>query len=114
MELFLIRHGDMQGDPHKHCEPPVENCLSDLGVRQAAALRDAMKGVEFSTVYASPLGRAIETAQAVTRPQQKITVLPWLIEWRPATVTQGCDDARYEQMLAASANLRPEMSWKTD
>lgn len=113
MELYLIRHGDMQGDPHRHCHPPVSDCLSDLGVRQAAALGAALKGVEFSAVYSSPLGRAIQTAQAFVEPNN-IKILPWLIEWRPATVLRGCDDASYEKMLAASAKLRPEQSWATE
>ena len=113
MELYLIRHGDMQGDPHQCCEPPVENCLSDLGVRQAVALGAALLDVEFSAVYSSPLGRAIQTAQAFADPNS-IKILPWMIEWRPATVLRGCDDASYETMLAASAKLRPEQSWATD
>ena len=37
MELYLIRHGDMAGDPHQHYVPPVAECLSELGCRQAAA-----------------------------------------------------------------------------
>jgi broad specificity phosphatase PhoE len=115
MELYLIRHGDMQGDPHQCWDKaPVQNCLSDLGVRQAQALGEALKDVAFTDVYASSLGRAIETAQAITRKDQPIRIIPWLIEWRPATVTRGCDDANYESMLAAATKLRPEMSWKTD
>jgi broad specificity phosphatase PhoE len=113
MELYLIRHGDMQGDPHLHGAPPVCDCLSDLGVRQAAALGTALNGVAFSAVYSSPLGRAIQTAQAFAQPAD-IKILPWLIEWRPATVMRGCDDAAYEQMLARSATLRPEQSWATE
>jgi broad specificity phosphatase PhoE len=113
MELYLIRHGDMQGDPHKCWDPPVCDCLSDLGVRQAGKLGETLKGVEFSAVYSSPLGRAIQTAQAFADPNA-IKILPWLIEWRPATVLRGCDDASYEQMLVASSKLRPEQSWATD
>jgi broad specificity phosphatase PhoE len=112
MELYLIRHGDMQGDPHRHCAPPVTDCLSDLGCRQAAALGEALKDVPFTAAYASPLGRAIQTAQALRAP--RIDIADWLIEWRPATVTQGIDDAAYEKLLARSADIRPEQSWKTD
>ena len=111
MELVLIRHGDMQGDAHRHYEPPVSGCLSDLGVRQAKALGAALEGENFTAIYSSPLGRAVETAHAIADPRQlPIRIAPWLIEWRPATVTRGCDDANYENMLAASAQLRPELS----
>src|SRR5690606_144189 len=111
MELYLIRHGDMQGDPHRHCTPPVSDCLSDLGVRQVAALGAALKQTPFTAIYSSPLGRAIQTAQALQGPE--IQIAPWLIEWRPATVLEGIDDATYESLLARSAEIRPEQSWKT-
>ena len=115
MELYLIRHAEIAGDPHRHYQPPVEGCLSDLGCRQAAALGAALLGVEFSAVYASPLGRAIQTAHTIADPRgMRIGVLPWLIEWRPATVTEGRDETQYEELLRKAADVRPELSWKTD
>jgi broad specificity phosphatase PhoE len=115
MELYLIRNGDMSGDPHKCYKPPVKECLSDVGQRQVAALGEALACNEFDAVYTSPLGRAIQTAQALSvRQGQHIQVLDWLMEWRPATIMRGCDDASYERMLTASASLAPEMSWRTE
>lgn len=112
MQVYLIRHGKMAGDPHQYYTPPVAGCLNEKGVEQAAALGRALKGVPFDAVYASPLGRAIQTAQSFTDPA-RITVLPWLIEWRPAHIMQGGDAANYESMLQKAAELRPEESWKT-
>lgn len=114
MELYLIRHADMTGDPHCEYQPPVEGCLSETGVRQAGALGRALAEVEFSAVYASPLGRAVQTAQVLRGADGvSISILPWLTEWRPATVIDGCDDTKYEQMLEAASKLRPEKCWKT-
>jgi probable phosphoglycerate mutase len=104
----------MQGDPHREYRPPVDGCLSDLGCAQATALGQAMRHAPFDAVYSSPLGRAVQTAQALAGDAGKITVAPWLIEWRPATVLGTCDEANYETMAAAAARLRPEESWKTD
>ena len=105
----------MSGDAHRHYAPPVSGCLSDVGCRQAAALAQSLQAVSFSAVYASPLGRAIQTAQAIAE-ERNLTVelLPWLIEWRPATVTDGRDEAEYERLMARAAEIRPEQSWKTD
>lgn len=114
MELYLIRHGEMCGDPHQHYEPPVEGCLSGLGCRQAAALGAALVDVQFSAIYASPLGRAVQTAQALADPRgMKIGLLPWIVEWKPATVLGECDETQYETIVARAAEIRPEQAWKT-
>ncbi len=114
MEIHLIRHGNMKGDPHLHMQPPVADCLSDKGVAQAAALGAAVANVPFTHIYSSPLGRALQTAQAVAgkRPLT-IGVESWLVEWRPAHVLEGGNDTRYESLLAEAAKLRPEQTWKT-
>lgn len=114
MEIHLIRHGNMKGDPHLHMRPPVTDCLSDLGVAQAAALGRAVADVPYTHIYSSPLGRALQTAQAVAGARELvIEVEPWLEEWRPAHVMAGGNDTRYETIMAEAAKLRPEQTWKT-
>lgn len=77
-------------------------------------MAEALEGVRFDAVYASPLGRAIQTAQALAGPRDlPIEVLDWLIEWRPASVLGKVDEANYEKMNAAAAQLRLEQCWKT-
>ena len=99
MKIYFVRHGRMAGDPHQFFEPPVDGCLSEEGVAQATALGQAMAGITFDAVYASPLGRAIQTAQALTRkPGVDILIREWLIEWRPAHILQGSNPANYEQL----------------
>ena len=115
MELYLIRHGEMAGEPHMHYRPPVQGCLSELGCQQAAALAQAMLDVPLSAVHASPLGRALQTAQAIAQERGlRIGIHEWLVEWRPATQTGECPDpAQYEAMMKNAAELRPEQCWKT-
>jgi broad specificity phosphatase PhoE len=104
----------MDGDPHRHYEPPVDGCLSELGCRQAAALAEALAPTRFSAIYASPLGRAIQTAQPLaTQRELTIGLLPWIVEWKPATVLGECDETQYETMMARAAEIRPEQAWKT-
>ena len=53
MRILFIRHG----------EPDYEkDCLTELGRRQAAAAAERLAGEQISTIYASPMGRASETA----------------------------------------------------
>ena len=115
MQLYLIRHGNSAGDPHKHTQPPVRGYLSELGQQQAARLGVHLRDVHFDAIYASPLGRAIQTAQALSEPRQlPIQLVPWLIEWRPAHIMNADNPANYESLLAAAAQRRPEISWKTE
>ncbi len=115
MRIYFIRHGRMAGDPHRYEKPPVQGCLSPEGVAQAAALGRALSGVAFDRVYASPLGRAIQTAQALTRkPGVEIELREWLVEWRPAHILQGGNPANFEQLCRDAAKLRPEQTWKTE
>lgn len=114
MKFYLIRHGQMAGDPHRHESPPVNGCLSSRGVEQANVLGRALNPVVFDRVFSSPLGRAIQTAQVLNRAAgRSIEVLDWLIEWRPAHIMDGTDEANFEKMCRAAATLRPEMTWKT-
>lgn len=115
MKWYFIRHGEMAGDPHAPYTPPVEGCLSARGVQQADALKQALDAVEFDLVFASPLGRAVQTAQALRRRAgASIQIRPWLIEWRPADTMKDGVSTRYEDMAIRSATARPEQSWQTD
>src|SRR5690606_4240449 len=113
-QLYLIRHGEIAGDSHQHWKPPVRGCLSERGMAQAATLAEALQAVKFEAIYASPLGRAIQTAQALAGPRDlPIEVLDWLIEWRPAEVLNKVVGANYEEMARAAERLPLEQSWKT-
>ena len=104
----------MAGDPHEHMEAPVEGSLSELGQKQADALGKALENVDFDAVYSSPLGRAIQTAQAIADPRGlPIKTLEWLIEWRPSEELLNGDEANFEAMMESLGNLRPENTWKT-
>ena len=114
MHLYLIRHGNMAGDPHAHFRPPVEGCLSEQGCKQVERLVQDMNGLRLTHVVASPLGRALQTAQGLAIPRGlEIQVEPWLEEWRPASVMGEEADTRYETILLRSGELSPEQSWKT-
>lgn len=115
MDFYLIRHGNMAGDPHEEFTPPVrEGCLSEKGVAQAAQCTEALSGIRFDRIFASSLGRAVQTAQGTSdRLNCDIEVIPWIKEWIPADQLTDSEATRYEVMQKRSAELRPEQSWKT-
>jgi broad specificity phosphatase PhoE len=126
MELLLIRHGQIAGDPHKHYQTPVSGCLSPKGMQQAARLAQSLGDLVITRVYASPLGRALQTAQSVAGPRDlTIQICPFLEEWRPAEVLQqrhrhalghGHNQVNYApsiQPTIVDQEYRPEVAWKT-
>lgn len=113
-EMLLIRHGNMAGDPHAFYTPPVSGCLSPKGDSQAARLAETLKDISLDRIYASPLGRALQTAQAVQEGRDlPVEVRDWLVEWRPAEDLKKADSARFEEMLQKAASLPVEQTWKT-
>ncbi|HET6438613.1 MAG TPA: histidine phosphatase family protein [Anaeromyxobacter sp.] len=66
--LLLVRHGATQLTAENRFSGAVGVDLSDEGRAQAARLADRLRGVSIAAVHASPLSRALETAQIVARP----------------------------------------------
>jgi probable phosphoglycerate mutase len=75
--LGLVRHGRTAANTSGRWQGQTDNGLNDLGRRQAADLA-AWYG-EFEALYASPLGRASETAEALIN-GSRLTTHPGLVE----------------------------------
>lgn len=61
--LYLVRHGEQQDAEHGLPDGP----LSARGKRQARAIARRLSGVPFSSAWHSPLQRAQETAEIMTK-----------------------------------------------
>jgi broad specificity phosphatase PhoE len=62
-ELWLARHGETEWSLSRRHTGRTDIPLTARGERQAAALGERLRGVEFSLVLASPLERARRTAE---------------------------------------------------
>ncbi len=68
--FYLIRHGHNDYVKKGKLAGRLGGVhLSDLGRAQAQALADHLSGVKLSAIYASPLDRAIETAEPIAAAQ---------------------------------------------
>lgn len=66
--LYLIRHGATEANeqiPYILQGRGIDLPLSPIGREQATAVGQFMSGLELDCIYASPLKRAVETAEAV-------------------------------------------------
>src|SRR5215218_2467934 len=81
MHLLLIRHAETGHNRDSRVQGQADIPLSDLGMRQAAALGAYLQHESFTTIIASPLARALATAQAVARYHDvPVSVEPDLME----------------------------------
>ena len=61
--IYIIRHGQTEWNSLMRLQGRSDNPLNDDGIAQAKNASYKLKGIPFSTVYSSPLKRAIRTAE---------------------------------------------------
>jgi probable phosphoglycerate mutase len=66
--VFMVRHGDtvLSAEDRFAGETDVE--LSEKGREEARRLAERLRGEKITAVYASPLGRTVETARIIAEP----------------------------------------------
>ncbi len=62
MELILIRHAQSKGNKENIVQGQTDEGLSDLGKEQALELSEYFQLDDFTAIYSSDLGRAVQTA----------------------------------------------------
>jgi broad specificity phosphatase PhoE len=67
MRLLLIRHAESEGNAQGRLQGRKEYPLSERGTAQAAALAERLASANIAAVYASPIRRALDTAEAVAK-----------------------------------------------
>src|ERR1043166_7517441 len=66
--IFMVRHGDtvLSAEDRFAGETDVE--LSEKGREEARRLAERLKSEKITAIYASPLGRTVETARIIAKP----------------------------------------------
>jgi broad specificity phosphatase PhoE len=73
--LYLVRHGATQLTAEDRFSGDTGVDLSDEGRRQVQRLAERLNGDEIAAIYASPLGRTVETAGILARPHDLTPIL---------------------------------------
>ena len=68
-ELYLIRHGEAEGNLYRRIHGWTDGALTELGRKQAQLLAARFQDVKLDAVYSSDLSRARETAQPLAKAQ---------------------------------------------
>ena len=65
-KFILIRHGETEWNTRGRWQGHKNSPLTQNGIDQAKAVARRLKEIPFSTLYSSHLGRAMQTAQAIS------------------------------------------------
>jgi broad specificity phosphatase PhoE len=65
MRLLLIRHAESKGNSERRLQGRREFPLTAKGTRQAEALASRLASEPLTTIYSSPIGRALQTAEII-------------------------------------------------
>src|SRR5262245_35754579 len=98
LRLYLARHGETDWNLEGRMQGGKDIPLNATGRKQAAALKEHLKGVRFDAVYSSTLSRSRDTAEIVRR-QVPLTSLPGLAERR---------FGKFEGLLSKAPDTGPE------
>ena len=96
--VFLVRHGATVLTAENRFAGSIEVPLSDEGCEQARRLALRLGGEPIAAVYASPLGRALETARIAAAPHG----LPVTTDARLREISHG----RWEEMTRDEVEAR--------
>ena len=65
MKLYITRHGETSWNAENKVLGATDIPLNEMGKAQAAALAEKLRDVDVDIIFASPLSRAKETAEAI-------------------------------------------------
>lgn len=95
LRLYITRHGETIWNIQKRMQGHRDSPLSELGIRQAEWLAEALTDVEFEAAYSSSSRRALQTARIITG-SRDIPVVPMdglmeinLGEWEGLSVSEA-------------------------
>ena len=109
VRVYVARHGETTWNLAGRYQGRLESELSELGLRQARALADAMSRAGVGRVLSSPLVRCVETA----RPAAERAGVPLEVDARLIEIAHGTWEGRLRDELAANDPVRYR-AWRED
>ncbi len=106
--LYFVRHGETDLNKELRCQGRQRIPLNEAGKKQMQATAELLKGAGVNRIYASPLPRAIQSAEIVAEPLRlEINTLDWLLE-----IDHGeFEGLNFEEAEKKSAGFLP--TWHT-
>ncbi len=83
MKLYVVRHGETDWNKRNQVQGATDNPLNETGLKQADQTGKNLADIQFTRIYASPLIRARQTAEAINAYQKHpvdIIIEPAIVE----------------------------------
>ena len=100
-KLIIIRHGETVWNVEGKKQGQFDSPLTSLGIKQAEALAKRLVGESFTKLYASDLGRALETARLIAAQTNHEVILDKGLRERNFGIFQGLTDAQIKNKYSA-------------
>jgi probable phosphoglycerate mutase len=107
--IFLVRHGATVLTDEDRFAGETDVQLSDIGRQQARRLSARLAGEKISAIYASPMGRTMETASLLAEPHR--------LEVQPRPGLREISHGHWEQMTRKEVEAKyPQetLEWEKD
>ncbi|MBC7333975.1 MAG: alpha-ribazole phosphatase [Actinobacteria bacterium] len=75
VKLFLIRHGQTIWNAEGKYQGDVDVELTNFGIKQAKLMAKYLSRVHFSSIYSSPLRRALDTARIIAKGRKREVII---------------------------------------
>jgi broad specificity phosphatase PhoE len=95
--FILIRHGQTEWNVTGRWQGQADPPLDEIGLRQAEALAEHLRGETFAAVYSSPLARARQTAEYLAHAQGLSVTLDARLRERNVGVWSGLTEAEVKE-----------------
>jgi probable phosphoglycerate mutase len=110
--LYLVRHAQSEGNRGEYEDADQDPPLSAVGLEQAGRLARRFARQRVDAVYASPLRRTLETAQAIAdQAGQQVRILEDLREVDLGGAQRDFDAYGEEQALALREQIGRQPTW---
>jgi len=105
--LYLIRHGETEGNSKKIVQGHSDAPLTENGVAQVEGTREKFRDVHFDAAYSSDLARTVRTAEIITQERNLAIQTSHLLRERYFGELEG---KTYDELGKAEHALREALS----
>jgi len=113
MKIYFARHGESEANVlHVFSNSGQRHPLTEKGVGQAYSLADALKPTQFAAIYTSPVLRAVQTSQILSKELgAPVTISQALREFDVGELEGRSDEKAWQAHVSLIKNWRFPANW---
>lgn len=114
--LYLVRHGETEWNTIRKIQGQLDSTLTEQGIKDAKALADKLKAINFDAIFSSDLARAAKTAAILILDRQLAIATSQALRERTFGKYDGYFGEDYQKdvadLLEEYEQLTVEKKWK--